>query len=140
MANNFFKSIPTHKSNAINFSLLLLRIAAGGFMFTHGYDKMIKLFNGDFTFADPIGLGPEISLALTVFSEILCAFLVLIGLSTRFAAIPLAITMIVAVFVVHASHDFAKQELGLLYLISYFVILLCGPGKFSIDALIFKNR
>lgn len=123
----------------IDLSLLLLRIAVGGFMFTHGFGKLQKLVNGNFEFGDPIGLGPEISLCLTVFAEILCAFLVLVGLFTRLAVIPLIITMLVAVFIVHADHDFGKKELGLFYLINYLVIFLSGAGKYSLDKLILKK-
>ena len=57
-------------------SLLLIRLAAGGFMLSHGFGKLQKLVNGNFEFGDPIGVGPEISLGLTVFAEILCAFLI----------------------------------------------------------------
>lgn len=123
----------------IDLSLLLVRLAAGGFMFTHGFGKLQKLINGNFEFGDPIGLGPEISLGLTVFAEILCAFLVLVGLFTRLAVIPLIITMLVAVFIVHADHDFGKKELGLFYLINYLVIFLSGAGKYSLDKLILKK-
>ncbi|MGL5233588.1 MAG: DoxX family protein, partial [Empedobacter falsenii] len=118
---------------------LLIRLAAGGFMFTHGFGKLQKLVNGNFEFGDPIGLGSEISLGLTVFAEILCAFLVLVGLFTRLAVIPLIITMLVAVFIVHADHDFGKKELGLFYLINYLVIFLSGAGKYSLDKLILKK-
>ena len=120
----------------IDLSLLLVRLAAGGFMFTHGFGKLV---NGNFEFGDPIGLGPELSLGLTVFAEILCASLVLVGLFTRLAVIPLIITMLVAVFIVHADHDFGKKELGLFYLINYLVIFLSGAGKYSLDKLILKK-
>ncbi len=123
----------------IDLSLLLVRLAAGGFMFTHGFGKLQKLVNGNFEFGDPIGLGSEVSLCLTVFAEILCAFLVLVGLFTRLAVIPLIITMLVAVFIVHADHDFGKKELGLFYLINYLVIFLSGAGKYSLDKLILKK-
>ena len=120
-------------------SLLLIRLAAGGIMFSHGFGKLQKLVNGNFEFGDPIGVGPEISLGLTVFAEILCAFLILVGLFSRLAAIPLIITMLVAVFIVHADDDFGKKELGLFYLINYLVIFLSGAGKYSLDKLILKK-
>ena len=120
-------------------SLLLIRLAAGGFMLSHGFGKLQKLVNGNFEFGDPIGVGPEISLGLTVFAEILCAFLILVGLFSRLAAIPLIITMLVAVFMVHADYDFGKKELGLFYLINYLVIFLSGAGKYSLDKLILKK-
>ncbi len=129
---------PSYGKN-IDLSLLLLRIAAGGFMLSHGYGKMVKLFNGTFEFADPIGLGVELSLVLTVFSEVLCALFIVLGILPRFAAIPLIITMVVIVFVVHASDGFGKQELPLFYLISYVVILLLGGGKYSLQRLFSKG-
>ena len=129
---------PSYGKN-IDLSLLLLRIAAGGFMLSHGYGKMVKLFNGTFEFADPIGLGVELSLVLTVFSEVLCALFIVLGILPRFAAIPLIITMVVIVFVVHASDGFGKQELPLFYLISYLVILLVGAGKYSVQSLFSKG-
>jgi len=129
---------PSYGKN-IDLSLLLLRIAAGGFMLSHGYGKMVKLFNGIVEFADPIGLGVELSLILTVFSEVLCALFILLGIIPRLAAIPLIITMLVIVFVVHASDGFGKQELPLFYLISYLVILLVGAGKYSVQSLLSKG-
>ena len=128
-------SLLGNQTTAIDFSLLLIRIAAGGFMLTHGWGKLVKLVNGTFEFGDPIGLGVEASLILTVFAEILCALFIVLGLFTRLASIPLIITMLVAVFVVHLDHDFGKKEIGLFYLISYFVLFLSGAGRYSIDAL-----
>ena len=109
-------------------------------MLTHGSSKLLKLLEGNLEFADPIGLGPEISLILVVFSEILCAIFLLFGLFTRWVSIPLIITMIVAVFIVHATHDFGKQEMGLMYLGYYIILALLGPGKLSIDYLMSNKR
>lgn len=121
---------------SINISLLILRIAAGGFMLTHGYSKLLNLINGNMSFADPIGLGNELSLYLAVFAEIGCAVFILLGLFTRIATIPLIITMAVAAFIIHGNDDFGTKEMSLIYLCSYIVILLSGAGKYSVDALI----
>lgn len=130
----------SRKSKTVDVSLLLIRLIAGGFMLTHGWGKMLKLINGNFEFLDPLNIGNEASLILVVFSEILCAFLVLIGLLSRWVTIPLIITMLVAVFVVHIDHGFAKQEMGLMYLVNYIVILLCGPGRYSIDGILHHKK
>ncbi len=120
----------------IDLSLLLLRLAFGGFMLIgHGWGKLMRLLADDpIKFADPFGLGPEISLGLTAFAEAICAFLIVIGLFTRWAVIPLIITMMVAVFYVHIDDPFSKMEKGLMYLIPYIILLLSGPGGFSVDA------
>lgn len=119
----------------IDFSLLLIRIAAGGFMLTHGMTKMYKLMNGNFEFADPIGIGESASLVLTVFSEVICAFLILLGVLTRFAAIPLIITMVVIIFIVHSNDPFGDKELPYFYLFSYIILFILGSGKYAVDGL-----
>lgn len=116
-------------------SLLLLRITFGGLMLiNHGLGKFNKLMaGGEIKFASVFGMGPEMSLGLAVFAEVLCAGMVVFGLLTRMAVIPLIITMLVAAFVIHGDDPFKKMEMALLYLIPYIVIFWQGAGKFSID-------
>ncbi len=122
--------------NATHLSVLLLRLAAGGFMLTHGYGKLQQLMAGEFQFADPIGVGPEVSLVLAVFAEFFCSLLVMLGLGTRLATIPLIVTMAVAAFIAHGADPFGRKEMALLYLVIYVVLLLTGSGKYSVDRLI----
>lgn len=126
--------------NQLNFASLVLRIIGGGFMLKHGWPKLQKILAGDFGFADPIGLGPELSLILTVAAEFGGALLLLIGLGTRLVSIPLMFTMIVAAFVVHGPDPFGKKELALMYFGVYFALFLLGSGKFSVDAIFNKNK
>ncbi|MFC5626427.1 DoxX family protein [Algoriphagus winogradskyi] len=116
--------------------LLALRLGAGGMIITHGYPKLLRLFGDDpIKFMDFLGLGPVVSLSLAVFAELLCGILVIIGFKIRLATIPLMITMLIAVFVAHASDPFGRKELPLLYFIVFFCILIFGAGKFSIDGM-----
>ena len=108
-------------------------------MLTHGYSKLQKLLAGNFQFADPIGLGPEISLGLAVFAEFLCSILIVLGLGTRLASIPLIVTMAIAAFITHGADPFGRKELALFYLISYTVLLLMGSGKLSVDRFISRK-
>lgn len=128
--------------NNIDIGLLLLRLTFGGLMLiNHGWSKMMTLFGDDpIQFADPIGIGATPSLALAVFAEVLCAFLVVIGLFTRLAVIPLIVTMLVAVFVVHISDPFKKMEMAILYLIPFIVLLLNGGGRYALDAVFFNRN
>lgn len=123
-------------NNQADIAKLLLRIVFGGFMlFSHGWGKMMKLFGEEaIKFADPIGLGMGTSLGLTVFAEVLCAAFILVGMFTRWATVPLIITMLVAAFVIHGGDPFGKKEMALIYLFGYISIWLLGPGKYSLDA------
>lgn len=138
-------------------ALLIARIGFGGFMMTHGWGKLQMLLARDFeNFADPIGLGKPLSLTMATFAEFGCALLVIVGLGTRLATIPLIITMAVAALVVHGSDpwtsgdaarlffagetDFPKsKEPALLFLTAFVTLLLTGPGKFSLDAVLWPR-
>lgn len=102
-------------------------------MLTHGIPKLMKLLEGNFEFGDPIGLGPTVSLILAVIGEVFAPVLIIVGYKTRLAAIPAAITMAVAVFVVHAADPIGTKEKALLFLIGFVVIAICGAGKYSLD-------
>lgn len=101
-------------------------------MLTHGYPKLLKLLSGNFAFPDPIGLGPELSLILATFAEFFCSILILIGCKIRLATIPLIITMLVALLIVHGNESVFEHWNILLYLFTYGILLHLGAGKFSI--------
>lgn len=120
-------------------AILVLRVGLGLLMLTHGWPKLEMLLSGDpIRFGDPIGIGKMPSLILVIFAEFFCSALLVLGLLTRLAVIPLIITMIVAVFVAHSGDPIGKRELGLIYLFGYFVILVHGSGPFSVDRLLGK--
>jgi len=124
-----------------NLWLLIARLATGSFMLTHGLPKLQNVIAGNFQFGDPIGIGATPSLLLVVFAEVVCSFLLMLGLATRLASIALIIDMAVAALIAHAGDPFGKKELSLLYLVFYLGFLIMGPGRFSIDHLIGgKNR
>ncbi len=129
-----------NESGKINAVLLLLRVCTAAFLLTHGIPKLNSLLEGgEIKFADPIGLGPEMSLILVVFAEAFCSALIMIGLGTRLASIPLIINMMVIVFIVHLHDPFSRKELPLFYLIIFISLFVLGSGKYSFDHLIFNR-
>ena len=77
---------------------------------------------------------------LTIFAEVICSVFILIGLGTRFAVMPLIITMLVAVLLIHSADPFAKQEPGIHYLILYVILFITGSGKYSVDYLLQRKQ
>ncbi|MGW8121527.1 DoxX family protein [Roseivirga echinicomitans] len=132
-------STGNHNSST-SFALLLLRVGLGLTMLTHGYPKFLKLIEGNFQFSDPIGLGVEVSLTLAVLAEFLCAILLILGLLSRFALIPLMSTMAVAVFIAHSDDPFATKEKAVLFLITFLFLFISGTGKYSLDQKLFGKR
>ena len=121
------------KYTGISQGLLLLRVSCSRLFFTHGYSKVLKIINGDFTFSDPIGIGPLPSLILTAFAEFIVPIFIIIGWKTRFFCIFPIITMFVAFIFKHDGDPFSKKEKSLLYLILFISLIITGPGKYSID-------
>ncbi len=116
--------------------LLLVRVVAGGMMLVgHGWSKLADFSDLAQRFPEPLGLGSSgFSLGLAVFAEVFCAAAVAVGFVTRFAAVPLVVTMAVAAFVIHADDPWAKKELALAYAATFLALIFTGAGKFSVDA------
>jgi putative oxidoreductase len=146
------------KEMSASIGLLFLRLGIGGYLITHGWGKLqMLLAGGAEKFGDPIGLGSTLSLVLVTTSEFLCALLIVLGLATRLAAVPVVITMAVAAFVIHAgdpwtmeaaanaffsgaSKTWFSKEPALLYLIPFLSLVFTGGGKISLDGLIAVRR
>lgn len=131
----------SHQNSAMmDLSLLILRIGTGLFMlFGHGLKKIPALDQDPVVFMNFMGLGTELSLYMAIITEIGCSILILVGLGTRLAILPLMATMAVAAFVYHSADPFAVKEMALLYFMAFTVIFLQGAGKFSLDHLIGKK-
>lgn len=124
-------------SDSTSVALLIARVSVAALMLTHGLPKLTMLLSGaPVQFPPVLGLGAELALALTVFAEVICSILILAGFATRLATVPLIVTMVVAVFIIHAADPFAVKEPGLQYLLAYTVLLFGGSGKYSIDYLL----
>ncbi len=125
------------KRTYTDLGLLFLRVTAGlTMLFGHGLGKLDRLINpGDepISFPDPFGVGDVFSLGLATFAEVVCAGLLALGLFTRWALIPLIITMGVAFFDIHIDDEYRIQEKSILFGVMYVVLWLTGPGKYSLD-------
>ncbi|SFS47375.1 DoxX family protein [Sphingobacterium wenxiniae] len=138
MIKRFFLSVNKGTSTS-NLTALVLRLGFGILMIPkHGYAKLVGFNELKGQFVDFMGLGSTLSLGLAVFAEFFCSILLVLGLFTRFAALSLLITSLV-ILSVHDWQIFGKYELGTAFFIGYLAILIQGPGKYSLDYLIFKK-
>lgn len=125
---------------ASNLSALVLRLGFGILMIPqHGYIKLVEFNERKDQFISFLGLGTTVSLSLAIFAEFFCSILLIFGLLTRLATIPLLITMLVAL----SAHDwqlFGQYELATAFFVGYVAIFAAGPGKFSLDYLLLKKK
>lgn len=105
----------------------------------------IKNFTNIIEYFDSLGIPlPTLNAYLATATEGLGVVLLLLGLRTRLIAIPLFITMIVAIVTVHLGHGFEAGnngfEIPLYYMIMLFTLMVYGSGKYSVDYLLSKNK
>ncbi|MBA3829834.1 MAG: DoxX family protein [Taibaiella sp.] len=124
----------------LNLALLILRLGAGILMMPHGYDKFIHFSEIKTKFIQFLGLSASISLGLNIFAELFCSILLIVGLFTRLAAIPLIIAMGVALFMAQGGDLFGKGQPAALFLLCFIIILLAGPGTYSLDRYIKRKQ
>lgn len=132
MKDLLLKLVATDRKN-IDIGILLLRLFIGGMMLTHGWTKLMAFHQLAGVFPDPLGIGSTTSLVLVLCAEVGCSFLLMLGLMTRLAILPLMFGMLVAFFAIHRSDPFAVRELSLLYFGIYVVLLWSGAGKYALD-------
>lgn len=119
---------------------LILRLVFGGMFIYHGWPKLAGYEQMLTMFGDPIGIGTELSVILVIFAEVFCGLFILLGFMTRFAVIPVFITMLVAYFVAHGKDEFMVKMLPFVYLFLCAVIFILGSGRYSVDAVLFSRR
>ena len=112
-------------------------------MMTHGWPKFLRLVEqlgteSGVKFFDFMGMGPEVSLTLTVLAELVAPAMMIVGFKTRLAAIPAAFTMVWRRLWC-TSDPLGDKELALLYLVCFAAVGALGAGKWSLDAVL-KRR
>ncbi|MGI9593269.1 MAG: DoxX family protein [Patiriisocius sp.] len=120
-------------TSTYHIGLFILRFTFSAMMLSHGIPKLLNLIQGTLMQGDPIGIGVLATTILVVIAEAICPLLVIIGYKTRFASIPVIITMGVAAFIVHGADPIGMKEKALLFMFAFLAIVLLGPGKHSVD-------
>ena len=116
---------------------LLLRLVFGWFWLETGW---AKLHNLEFFSARFVEWGipfPMLSATVSGATDLIGGALLIIGLGTRLAAIPMIVNMLVALAVVvlptiTTFNEFVELD-EVLYVCVLFWLLMAGPGKASVD-------
>lgn len=122
-----------------DWGLAVLRLAIGGVFLAHGIQKIVLWgITGGVPFFRDTGIPlPEIAAPLVTGIETLGGVALLLGLTTRFAAVLLATVMLVAATVVHLPHGFFLP-MGIEYVLTLGAACVCvaitGPGAFALDS------
>ena len=127
-----------YSTGGFNFGMLVLRVVLGLLLASHGYMKLVKFGELKNKFGNFMHMGSTLSLSMITFAELVCGILLILGLFTRFAVMPIIIGMSVVVFMASHGHIFSSGERGTMYLAATITVLFCGPGRISVDGMIGK--
>lgn len=125
---------------ALDWALLIARVAVGAIFAVHGAQKLFGAFGGPGLAAVVQGMGP-LGYLVTI-GEFFGGLGILLGFLSRFSAASLIVVMLGAIAQVHAQFGFfmnwsGKQpgegfEYHLLAIGLLAVVLLAGPGRLAI--------
>ena len=124
--------------------ITVLRVVVGIVFLAHGGQKLFVWgFGGVAGFLGQVGIpAPMLAAVVVTLVELLGGLALLLGLFTRWAAIPLAINMAVAILTVHLRAGFFLPngyEFALTLLAANVALILLGSGEASLDSLLGKR-
>lgn len=134
--NKLLTARPLHT----DLGILFLRLVLGGLFTWHGYDAIVHYDLYLSMSRSVIGLGATLEFNLVVFAQFICGILLVLGLLTRLAVIPIFIAMTVAFFIAHKNDPFFQKELPFAYLLLCIAVFILGSGRFSADHLLQKRK
>jgi putative oxidoreductase len=120
---------------------LILRLAVGVLVLLHGIYKLLNPGAMDFVGGAFASFGLPAALAYLVYiGEIFAPIMLIVGYQTRVASLLVAITIVVAVILVHIPQLFALSPMGggyalelqTMYLAGALAIFGLGAGKYSL--------
>jgi putative oxidoreductase len=124
-------------------ALLVARLTVGvefvstGWGKVHNIDKVVAFFG-------ELGIpAPAFQARVASFTELVCGSLLVVGLGSRLAACPLVVTMVVAILTAKKDDLHGVTDLvGFVewtYIAILALVVVMGPGAFSLDALVGKS-
>jgi putative oxidoreductase len=126
--------------------LLVIRLYWGWQFFLTGKGKLLNLDRTAAYFASLNIPAPKLNAVLAGSTECFGGLLLLLGLGSRIITIPLIFTMLVAYFTadpdkikgIFSNPDAFVTANPFLFMLTAIIVLIFGPGCFSLDAMIAK--
>ena len=124
------------KATIVDVGLLYLRVSASLLMLgVHGLPKVLHYASQAALIEDPFHLGRTFSMAFAIFAEVICPPLVILGIATRLAVLPILIVTLVALAFVHRDWTLAEGQFAWMLLILFGTLAIAGPGRIRPGAL-----
>lgn len=128
---------------APDFGLMLVRVITGCLLIWHGWESFDTKLMNDYAgwFVERHYANPHLWAYAGKVAELLAGIGFLLGLFTRLSAIAAIAAFAGIIFILgDKGKIFRGDQHPFLFILLALVFLFCGPGKYSLDQLIFRSK
>jgi putative oxidoreductase len=119
--------------SAPDVALLFLRITSSVLvLLVHGLPKANHYASQLDAIEDPLHFGKTLTLSFAIFAEVVCPLLVIAGIATRLAALPIMLVSVVALGLVHREWTLDQGQFAWMLLIMFGAIAIGGAGRYRV--------
>jgi putative oxidoreductase len=117
--------------DATDAALLFLRVSASLLvLLVHGLPKVLHVRGQLGAIEDPLHLGSVFTLGFAIFAEVVCPLLMILGIATRLAALPILVVTVVALTLVHPDWTLEQGQFAWMLLILFGTVAIGGAGRY----------
>lgn len=127
--------------DTVSLGLLFFRIAVSvELLLVHGIKKLGVGVNAAEVVPNPLHLPETLNQLFATTANVVLPLFVIFGLVTRLAVLPILAVTLTGYFVVHGNSPLPERDIPFMYSISFLLLLIVGPGKYSMDAILLKKN
>lgn len=128
------------KATTFHLVMLAFRVLVSiQLMTTHGLKKLGIGVEHAEVIPNPLGLPDHLNNIFATGANLFFPVLVIFGFLTRLASLPVLAVTMTGYFVLHWNDPLPEKDMPFMYSLAFLLILVLGPGKYSIDYLINKK-
>jgi putative oxidoreductase len=98
----------------------------------HGLPKAIHYTSQLEAIEDPLHFGKTLTLGFAIFAEVMCPLLMIAGIATRLAALPIMLVCVIALGLVHREWTLDQGQFAWMLLVMFGTIAIGGAGRYRI--------
>jgi putative oxidoreductase len=122
-----------NRVSAPDVALLFLRVTASVLvLLVHGLPKAIHYTSQLEAIEDPLHFGKTLTLGFAIVAEVVCPLLMIAGIATRLAALPIMLVCVIALGLVHREWTLDQGQFAWMLLIMFGTIAIAGAGRYRI--------
>jgi putative oxidoreductase len=122
-----------NRVSAPDVALLFLRVTASVLvLLVHGLPKTIHYTSQLEAIEDPLHFGKTLTLGFAIVAEVVCPLLMIAGIATRLAALPIMLVCVIALGLVHREWTLDQGQFAWMLLIMFGTIAIGGAGRYRV--------